>query len=108
MPWWWASISAVASSAGSVSIPSAVESATSARSTPSRGEVRAAQLGVGGLEGEDAVGLGGDAEGPAVAAADQRRRLGPARERLDQRLAEQVLVYVDGIHCWVSLSRMSV
>ena len=96
MPWWWASISAADSSAGSVSIPSAVESATSARSNPSSSEVRAAQLGVGGVEGEDAVGLGGDLEGPAVAAADQHRRLGAAREGLDQRLAEQVLVDVDG------------
>ncbi len=63
---------------------------------PVLGQRRGAAGDVGGVEGEDAVGLGGDAEGPPLAAADQHRRLGAPRERLDQRLAEQVLVDVDG------------
>ncbi len=41
-----------------------------------------------------------------------RRRIsigavGATRERLDQRLAEQVLVDVEGLHSWLSLSRLS-
>jgi hypothetical protein len=57
-----------------------------------------AQLRVGRVERQHAVGLARQAERPAAAPADQRGRLAPLRERGDQRLAEQVLVDVDALH----------
>ena len=95
MPRWWASISGADSAAGSDSIPSAVESATSARSTPSLAELRPAQTGIDRDRGEHAVGLARDPERPPLIAAHQRRGRGPALERLDQLLAEQMLVDVN-------------
>ena len=63
---------------------------------PVGGEVGAPQLGVGRLEGEDAVGLGGDPEGPALAAARPARGAAVRRASASiKRLPEEVLVYVD-------------
>ena len=66
------------------------------------------QRDVGRREGEDAVGLAGDAEGPPLAARPTqcRRPAAPGQLR-DQRLGEKMLVDVYSIHCCVSLSRIS-
>jgi hypothetical protein len=61
-------------------------------------QLRAAQLRVGRLDGQHAVGLARDAEGPAAAPTDQRGRLPTPSQRGDQGRSEEVLMDVDALH----------